>query len=97
MPRAKSSSSGPEIEPSYTSVVGGKIGTLADATAVVAGDPTLGTTGLFSGATEYEGFAIYPGSYGQKLASYTISNAFTFLTGRASSPPSNLSPPTAVP
>ena len=73
-----------EIEPSYTSAVGGKIGTLADGTPVVAGYLTSGTTGLYSGSTEYEGFAIYPGSYAQKLATYDISDASTYFAGATS-------------
>ena len=32
-----------------------------------------------SGLTEYQGFAIYPGSYGQQLAAYTLSNASPYF------------------
>ena len=73
-----------QVEPSYTSAMGGRIGTLADGTPVVAGYMTSGTTGLFNSTTEYEGFAIYPGSYSQKLASYTISDASTYFSGTGS-------------
>lgn len=38
-----------------------------------------GTTGL----TQYEGFAVYPGSYGQQLAAYTISNASSYFGNQA--------------
>ena len=74
-----------EVEPSYTSAIAGRIGTLADGTPVVAGYMTSGTTGLFNSTTQYEGFAIYPGSYSQKLASYTISDASTYFSGTSSS------------
>ena len=71
------------IEPGFTSAVGGKIGSLADGTPVVGGYLSSGTTGLFGGTTEYEGFAIYPGSYSQRLATYDISSASTYFTAAA--------------
>ena len=78
-----------QVEPSYASAVGGKIGALADGTPVVAGYISAGTTGLHvasspgTGLTEYEGFAIYPGSYGQQLAAYNISDASSYFTAAA--------------
>jgi len=68
-----------EIEPSFTSAIGGKIGTLADGTPVIAGYLSFGSTGLHTGSTDYEGFAIYPGSYGQELAAYNLSNASSYF------------------
>jgi len=78
-----------KIEPSYTSAVGGQIGALADGTPVVGGYLTSGTTGLHTGVTQYEGFAIYPGSYGQQLASYNISNASSYFTAAAAAADKN--------
>jgi hypothetical protein len=72
-----------QIEPAYTSAIGGEIGALADGTPVIAGYLSFGTTGLHTGSTDYEGFAIYPGSYGQKLASYNISNASSYFSAVA--------------
>jgi filamentous hemagglutinin len=67
-----------QIEPSYTSVTSGQIGALGDGTPVIAGYLSSGTTGLHTGVTGYEGFAIYPGSYAQQLAAYNISQASTY-------------------
>jgi filamentous hemagglutinin len=78
-----------QVEPSFSSAVGGKIGSLADGTPVVAGYVSAGTTGLHvasspgTGLTEYEGFAIYPGSYGQQLAAYNVSDASSYFTAAA--------------
>jgi filamentous hemagglutinin len=74
-----------QLEPSYTSAsaIGGQIGALADGTPVLAGYlSSIGTT-LHTGSTLYEGFAVYPGSYGQQLASYNISNASTYFSAAA--------------
>ena len=68
-----------QVEPKYVSASGGQIGSLADGTPIVAGFLSSGTTGLHSGLTEYEGFAVYSGSYAQQLAAYTISNASSFF------------------
>jgi filamentous hemagglutinin len=68
-----------QIEPNYSSATGGQIGSLADGTPVVAGYLSSVGTALHSGSTVYEGFAVYPGSYGQQLASYNISNASTYF------------------
>jgi hypothetical protein len=72
-----------KIEPTFVSPTPGQIGALPDGTPVLAGYLTSGTTGLYTGATEYQGFAIYPGSYGQQLAAYTVSPASTFFSGLA--------------
>ena len=72
-----------QLEPSYVSTTGGQIGALADGTPVIAGYLGFGTTGLHSGLTEFEGFAIYPGSYGQQLAAYSISNASSYFGAQA--------------
>jgi hypothetical protein len=72
-----------EIEPNFTSAIGGKIGALADGTAVIAGYLSFGTTGLHTGSTDYEGFAVYPGSYGQELAAYNLSNASSYFSAVA--------------
>ena len=68
-----------QVEPTMVSTTGGQIGALADGTPVIAGYLGYGSTGLHAGTTTYEGFALYPGSYGQQLASYTISNASSFF------------------
>ncbi len=71
-----------EVEPSYVGVTPGQVGALANGTPVIAGYLSTGTTGLYAGTTEYEGFAVYPGSYGQQLAAYTISNASTYFAAQ---------------
>jgi filamentous hemagglutinin family protein len=48
-----------------------------------AGTATLTQTQVPTGLTEYQGFAIYPGSYGQQLAAYTLSNASSFFPALA--------------
>ncbi len=67
-----------QIEPSYQSLTPGTIGALTDGTPVVAGYLSFGDTGLRS-ASGYTGFAVWPGSYGQSLAQYTISYASSFF------------------
>jgi len=73
-----------QVESGYTSASGGQIGALANGTPVVAGYFSSGTTGLHTGTTGYEGFAIYPSGYGQQLAAYTISDASTYFGAQAS-------------
>ncbi len=72
-----------QMEPSIVSAQTGVIYTLPTGAPVVAGYLSSGTTGLSLGTTEYEGFAIYPGSYGQELAAYTISTASSFFSAAA--------------
>ena len=80
-----------QVEPGYTSASGGQIGTLANGTPIVAGYMSSAGTGLHTGyagiggsaLTEYQGFAVYPGSYAQEISAYTISNASTYFAGVA--------------
>ena len=74
-----------QIQPTYTSANGGQIATLPNGTPIVAGYLSSGTTGLHTSptVTEYEGFAIYPGSYAQQLAAYNISDASTYFGAQA--------------
>jgi filamentous hemagglutinin family protein len=72
-----------QIEPNYSSATGGQIGSLADGTPVVAGYLSSAGTALHTGSTVFEGFAIYPGGYGQQLASYNISSASTYFSAVA--------------
>jgi filamentous hemagglutinin family protein len=72
-----------EVEPGYSSAVAGQIGSLADGIPVIAGYlSSMGTT-LHTGSTEYEGFAVYPGSYGQQLATYNLSYASSYFSAAA--------------
>jgi filamentous hemagglutinin len=72
-----------QVEPSYSSATGGQIGSLADGTPVLAGYLSSSGTALHTGSTVYEGFAVYPGSYAQQLASYNISSASTYFSAAA--------------
>jgi filamentous hemagglutinin len=73
-----------QLEPSYVSASSGQIGTLANGTPVVAGYLSTGTTGIHvGGSTEYEGVAIYPSGYAEKLADYVVSDASTYFTAAA--------------
>jgi filamentous hemagglutinin len=85
-----------QLEPSYVSASAGQIGALANGTPVIAGYLSVGTTGLHTGGsleaglseaglTDYQGVAIYPSGYAQKLASYTISNASSYFAAVAAS------------
>jgi filamentous hemagglutinin family protein len=68
-----------QIEPSYTSPSGGQIGALGDGTPVIAGFLSAFGTTQSTGSTIYQGFAIYPGSYAQQIAAYTINQASTYF------------------
>lgn len=73
-----------QLEPTYNAASTGQIGALANGVPVIAGYLSTGTTGLHTGATtEYEGVAIYPSGYAEKLASYTISDASTYFSAIA--------------
>jgi filamentous hemagglutinin family protein len=72
-----------QVEPSYTSASAGQIGSLANGTPVLAGYLSSFGTALHTGSTEYQGFAVYPGSYGQQLAAYTISDASSYFSAAA--------------
>ncbi len=71
-----------QAEPGFTSLTPGRIGTLTDGTAVVAGYTSFGNTGLQT-SSGYTGFAVRPGTYGQSLAAYKISNASTYFAAVA--------------
>jgi filamentous hemagglutinin len=73
-----------QAEPGYTSLAPGTIGTLTTGAPVVAGYLSFGVTGLRD-SSGYTGFAVYPGSYGQSLAQYTISDASTYFANAATS------------
>jgi filamentous hemagglutinin len=71
-----------QLEPNVHSTVPGVVGALGDGTPVVSGYLSYGTTGLHQ-TPGYTGFAIYPGSYGDALASYTESLASSYFTAQA--------------
>ncbi len=73
-----------QVEPGYQSQIPGTIGTLTGGTPVVAGYFTFGDTGLRTAGSGFTGFAIYPGSYGQSLATYNLSSASSFFAAQAS-------------
>ena len=69
-----------QLEPGVSSGGTGQIGALANGTPLVAGYLSTGTTGLHTGgSTEYEGVAIYPSGYADRLAAYTISEASSYF------------------
>jgi filamentous hemagglutinin family protein len=72
-----------QLEPSYVSPSGGQIGALGDGTPVIAGFLSSFGTTQFTGSTVYQGFAIYPGSYAQQLAAYTINPASVYFATAA--------------
>jgi filamentous hemagglutinin len=75
-----------QIQPTYTSApTAVKSRALPNGTPIVAGYVSSGTTGLHTSwtVTEYEGFAIYPSGYAQKLSAYTISNASSYFSAIA--------------
>jgi filamentous hemagglutinin len=81
-----------QVQPSgYNYIVPGQQAALQDGTPVIAGYLTFGTTGLHSGG--YQGVAVWPGSYGQALAEYSITDASTYfaaLASQAGAPPPTL-------
>jgi filamentous hemagglutinin family protein len=79
----------------YGTIVPGQLGTLVDGTPVVAGYLTFGTTGLHTGG--YEGVAVWPGSYGQSLAQYLVTDGSTFFGGLAATAASNAAPGVTLP
>ena len=70
-----------KVESGYSNIVPGQKATLADGTSVVAGYLTFGSSGFHDAG--YQGVAIWPGSYGQELSGYTISEASTFFAAAA--------------
>lgn len=87
-----------QVEPSYQSQTAGEIGALGDGTPIVAGYFTYGNTGLRV-SSGYTGFAVWPGSYSQSLAQYTISDASTFFAAQeaASAAAGGTATPVALP
>jgi filamentous hemagglutinin family protein len=73
-----------QVEPGYTSLNPGTIATLTTGAPVVAGYFTFGNSGTRN-SNGYTGFAVYPGTYGQSLAQYTISDASTYFAKAAAS------------
>jgi filamentous hemagglutinin len=71
-----------QVEPTFQSTTPGSLGALSDGTPVVAGFLSFGSTGLHQ-TPGYIGFAVYPGSYGGKLAGYDESLASTFFSAAA--------------
>ncbi len=93
-----------QAEPSYSGTAPGQLGLLADGTTVVGGyysfgNGNAGLTGVAGAAglrtgSGYTGFAVYPGSYGQQLAQYTITTGTQYFGAAASSAPAGTAPPT---
>jgi filamentous hemagglutinin family protein len=71
-----------QVESGFQSATAGSLGELANGTPVVAGYLTVGSTGLHQ-SPGYTGFAIYPGSYAQQLATYDVSLASSFFSAAA--------------
>jgi filamentous hemagglutinin len=86
-----------QTESQYSSTGPGTLGALADGTPVVAGYLSYGSSGLHQ-TPGFTGFAVYPGTYGNQLASYqtSLASTFTFLpsaaAGTASVPPRQVLP-----
>jgi filamentous hemagglutinin family protein len=79
----------------YGTIVPGQPATLVDGTPVVAGYMTFGTTGFHTGG--YEGVAVWPGSYGQSLAQYLVTDGSTFFGDLAATAASNAAPGVTLP
>lgn len=71
-----------QVQPGFNNIVPGEAASLADNTPVIAGYLTFGTTGLHSG--NYQGVAVWPGTYGQSLAQYQITQASSYFAKVAS-------------
>ena len=71
-----------QAESGFQSLKPGVIGNLTDGTPVVAGYLTFGNSGLQI-SSGYTGFAVYPGSYSQSLAQYSVSSASGFFASQA--------------
>jgi len=72
-----------QVEPQLQSATPGLLSVLPNGTPVIAGFLSYGSTGLHQ-SPGYEGFAIYPGSYGQSLAQYDVTHASTYFSAAAS-------------
>ena len=71
-----------QVEPGYSSLKPGTLGTLADGTPIVAGALTFGNTGL-QVSSGYTGFAVRPGTYSSTLAQYDVSSASSYFPAAA--------------
>ena len=71
-----------QLEPKFSSATPGMLGTLQDGTPIVAGYLSYGTTGLRQ-TPGFQGFAVYPGSYGNQLAQYNLSLASAYFSAAA--------------
>jgi filamentous hemagglutinin len=67
-----------QLQSSFRSPVGGVLGNLADGTPIVGGAFAYGASGLRA-TSDYLGFSIRPGSYGQQLAEYALHPASTYF------------------
>jgi hypothetical protein len=72
-----------QVQSGYSSVQAGQIGNLPDGTPVVAGYFSSVGTDLRLGNSLYTGFALYPGSYAQQLAAYSITTASKYFAAAA--------------
>lgn len=84
-----------QVQGGYGTIVPGQAETLVDGTPVVAGYLTFGTTGLHTGG--YEGVAVWPGSYGQSLAQYLVTDGSTFFGNLAATAAANAAPGATLP
>ena len=71
-----------QAESGFQSLKPGVIASLTDGTPVIAGYLTFGNSGLQI-SSGYTGFAVYPGSYSQSLAQYSVSSASGFFASQA--------------
>jgi filamentous hemagglutinin len=85
-----------QAEPGFTSAAAGSLGSLANGAPVVAGYMTFGNTGLRA-SSGYQGFAIYPGSYGQTLAQYDVNTASSYFAAAAAAAQAAGKPPVNLP
>ncbi len=96
-----------QAEPTFQGLSPGTLGTLADGTPVIAGylsfgngstglGPTSGTQGIRA-TSDYSGFAVYPGSYAQQLAQYTITTGSSYFGALATQAAATGEPHVTVP
>jgi hypothetical protein len=72
-----------QVQPQVQSTTPGSLGALADGTPIVAGYLSYGSTELHQ-TPGYTGFAVYPGSYGSRLAQYDPHAASSYFSAAAS-------------
>lgn len=85
-----------QTESQYSSTGPGTLGALADGTPVVAGYLSYGSSGLHQ-TPGFTGFAVYPGTYGNQLASYQTSLASTFTFPSAAASTTSVPPRQVLP